>query len=277
MSSETPESSSAPEQPSGEKTGRSPVERAIVWSLIGLMLVLVAIEARAQQGHTKTMLALKDLADAKDEEDRTKGIKFEDFKEKLQLFPSVSGPTTGEGWDVYVYKWVSLLKAGTYEIHVRVSSGNDINYIAGYAVPLDGELMFEAVGPPEGAMPPPTEDDGMPDGGMQQGMPNAGGPAPGGGNGPEGNERRRFDPAQIFAARDENADGKLSGEELEGRIADRVAELDTNKDGEISKEEFDAGFGAFRGPRGEGGAPNGPGSRPPVDDSTEKDSTEKED
>lgn len=272
MSSETPESSAAPEQSNaGGDKKRSPVERAIVWSLIGLMLVLVALEARAQQGHTKTMVALQEMVD------EGKGVKYEDFTGKIELFPSVSDGTPGEGWDVYQYKWFSLLRSGRYEIHLRVSTGNDIKYVAGYAVPdgVSDELMFEAVRAPDGALPPPAED--APDGMMV--MPGGGGGGPGGGaNGgePGPNAGQRFDPEQAFANRDENGDGKLTGKELEGRFADRLVQLDTNKDGEISKEEFDAGMAARRESREAGGAPNGPGSRPPVDDDSKDENAKPE-
>ena len=80
------------------------------------------------------------------------------------------------------------------------------------------------------------------------GGPGAGGPSGGG-----------FDPSAIFDRRDENSDGKLTGEELSGRIADRVEQLDADKNGEISREEFDQGMqNAFSG-GGPGGSPSGPG------------------
>ena len=50
--------------------------------------------------------------------------------------------------------------------------------------------------------------------------------------------RRSFDPAQIFADRDEDMDGLLSGSEISERMQSRVAEMDEDKDGAISKDEF---------------------------------------
>jgi hypothetical protein len=85
-------------------------------------------------------------------------------------------------------------------------------------------------------------------GGGGGGGPGGGGPGagrPGGGGG--------FDPDAIFARRDENEDGKLTGDELSGRLADRVEQLDTDKNGEISREEFDAGMQNFAGGGGGGG------------------------
>lgn len=97
-----------------------------------------------------------------------------------------------------------------------------------------------------------------------------GGPGgPGGMMGGGGYGGGGFNPAAIFDRRDENQDGKLSGEELSGRMADRVEQLDTDKNGEISKAEFDAGMQnmfAGGGPGGEGfggfGGGGGRGDRP---------------
>jgi hypothetical protein len=60
-----------------------------------------------------------------------------------------------------------------------------------------------------------------------------GGGASSGGSGGSG-----FDPEAMFAERDADKDGKLSGDEISERMADRVEEIDTDGDGSISKEEF---------------------------------------
>lgn len=49
--------------------------------------------------------------------------------------------------------------------------------------------------------------------------------------------------APNFDALDQNADGRLTREELKGTaLADKFAEIDTNKDGKIDRKEFDAYF-----------------------------------
>ncbi|MFK7738099.1 MAG: EF-hand domain-containing protein [Pirellulaceae bacterium] len=59
---------------------------------------------------------------------------------------------------------------------------------------------------------------------------------PGGGGGASSGGRP--DPDAMFSERDADEDGKLSGDEISGRMADRVDEIDTDGDGSISKDEF---------------------------------------
>lgn len=108
-----------------------------------------------------------------------------------------------------------------------------------------------------------------------------GGPGGGGRGGPGGGGRGNFDPSAFFARMDQNSDGKLAGDEINERMKDRVADIDTDKDGAISKDEFVADMtkrmasGQFggggggggrgrggRGPGGEGGANGGGGGGP---------------
>lgn len=59
-----------------------------------------------------------------------------------------------------------------------------------------------------------------------------------GGGGNSGGGAGGFDPEAMFAERDADEDGKLTGDEISGRMADRVEEIDSDSDGSISKEEF---------------------------------------
>lgn len=76
---------------------------------------------------------------------------------------------------------------------------------------------------------------------------------PGGGPGGGGGGRGSFDPAQIFAERDTDGDGKLTGEEISERMREGLAETDTDGDGAVTLEEFQARMQQFRGGRGRGG------------------------
>lgn len=48
----------------------------------------------------------------------------------------------------------------------------------------------------------------------------------------------RFDPEQIFAERDKDRDGLLSGAEISERMRPRLTAMDDDEDGAISKDEF---------------------------------------
>ncbi|HUG67728.1 MAG TPA: EF-hand domain-containing protein [Pirellulaceae bacterium] len=114
-----------------------------------------------------------------------------------------------------------------------------------------------------------------------------GGDGPGGeGGGPGGG--RGFDPEAMFAERDVDGDGKLTGDEISERMRESLEAIDTDGDGAISKDEFLArmsqvrGRGGRGGSGGEGGAPGqGPGGggegrrqRPPLEANGDAPATE---
>ena len=90
----------------------------------------------------------------------------------------------------------------------------------------------------------------------------------------DGTGRGRPDAAQfagrMFADRDANDDGKLSGDEIPEQMASRLERIDTDGDGSVSRKEFDAmirmrggqGRPGGAGPRG-GGEPGGQRPRRP--------------
>ena len=92
------------------------------------------------------------------------------------------------------------------------------------------------------------------------------------GGGPGGGGRGSFDPEAMFAERDADGDGKLTGDELSDRMRENLEEIDTDSDGSVSKEELVArmsqrgGRGGQGGPRGEG---EGRRQRPPLESADE--------
>ncbi len=129
----------------------------------------------------------------------------------------------------------------------------------------DGELTQEEIRPDFSAFGPR--------GGPPQGR---GGPPPEGRGdartrpGGEGDRAQFF--TRMFEQRDENKDGKLSGDEIPEQMAGRLEQIDSDGDGSVSREELEAmarrmgqrGEGARRGrPEGEGGRPGGDRPRRP--------------
>lgn len=107
-------------------------------------------------------------------------------------------------------------------------------------------------------------DDGSDQLGEAQGGP--GGPGGPGGGGFGGRGGGGFDPAARFERADADGDGKLSGDEISGRMLENLEEIDTDGDGAITLEEFEkrmsevmARFGGGRGGPGGGGGFGGGG------------------
>ncbi len=112
------------------------------------------------------------------------------------------------------------------------------------------------------------EPDVAPDGNVASGD-SAGGAAPEGdggrGGGPDDGRRGggggRFDPAAIFADRDADGDGKLTGDEISDRMRENMDQIDTDQDGSVTLEEFQARMQQMFANRGAGGdGPGEPGS-----------------
>ncbi|MEC8557345.1 MAG: EF-hand domain-containing protein [Planctomycetota bacterium] len=88
------------------------------------------------------------------------------------------------------------------------------------------------------------------------------------GGAPGGGESNRPDPEERFAEYDANEDGKLTGDEIQGRLVEFIDRIDTDADGEITKEEYMTAIENMRsgggrgGPGGRGGRPSGRGGRP---------------
>ncbi|MCA9121845.1 MAG: hypothetical protein H6822_11790 [Planctomycetaceae bacterium] len=81
-----------------------------------------------------------------------------------------------------------------------------------------------------------------------------------GGGGGRGQGGGGFDPEAMFAERDVDGDGKLTGEEISARMRENLEAIDTDSDGAISKAELLARMSQFRGRGGRGdGANAGPG------------------
>ncbi|MCB9875763.1 MAG: hypothetical protein H6821_16455, partial [Planctomycetaceae bacterium] len=84
-----------------------------------------------------------------------------------------------------------------------------------------------------------------------------------GGRGPGGG--RGGNPAQMIERMDQNADGKLSADELPEQLRERLSSADTNGDGFYDAAELTAAFagGGGGGPGGGGGRPGGGEGRGP--------------
>ncbi len=105
------DSNSSPAVPTTSKPPRNPVERMIVWGGIGLLLVVVMLEFRAQRGYAQTLDALN-ASTANEEHETT----LNEAMQVLTLSPAVSDPVPFGPYDHVHCSWFSLCKSGQYKI-----------------------------------------------------------------------------------------------------------------------------------------------------------------
>ena len=238
-------------------SGVSLVRKAVSALVLCVLAIVLVIELRAGMGH---MMSGKMLQE-KSPHGAFQNLPLVEFEPMLSFAPARTVVRENENEVEYKYSWYSLLRpllsrpeAAYYVVVGNAAPKNVKRYNT--EPPTEQDLAFaldasESVGPLEG--------DEMGFAGPGGGGPGGGGP---GGGGPGGG----FDPAAIFDRRDENKDDKLTGEELSGRLQDRVAQLDTDSDGEISREEFMEGMqNAFAG-GGQGRGGEGGRVRPEIED-----------
>ena len=209
-----------------DKPSRNPVERVIVWGLIGALLVTVGIEARAQQGYANSLDAVQ-AAFADTEEVQ---IDLADARKLMTLSPVEVKDADASGlMDYYQFSWFSLFKSGEYEITLRVSKdSSEVISFATSAAPESGLALTRYV-PSEDEMP---ELEDYSDGGYS-----GGGLSGEDGNWSSGGEFQP-PPDLLFSSLDADSDGEISAEEIEGAVA-VLESLDSNGDGELTPEEFD--------------------------------------
>ena len=203
-----PDSTSIPDDVAADERetpkGRSPVERLIVWSLIGVLVVVVGIEAASKNGYDKTFAAVQDRFINKEGMNR-----LSDLRPDISGWPSekesdgqkVGGTAANK---VIALKWFSFFKH--YEIQLTVEASEEDPALISYATPdaaepepiktaggsgedvAAGGGMDGYGGSPTAAMPGGGFSPGGPGG---FGAPGGGGPGGGGpgGGGPGGGQR----------------------------------------------------------------------------------------
>ena len=99
------------------KTGqkrRSPIERAVVWSLIGLLVLVVAYEAWVRSSFTRSQRVLREAVAGSDQ---GRVQKIEEVERQLSGSPSKSIQTTRMEQTI-TYQWRSLFRKYIVQVHV---------------------------------------------------------------------------------------------------------------------------------------------------------------
>ncbi|MCA9035356.1 MAG: hypothetical protein KDA91_09505 [Planctomycetaceae bacterium] len=100
-----------------EKTSksRSPVERAIVWGGIIVLIGIVGLEYRAQTGYSASLDAISNASG------NTEELEFAAVESLLSGGPSRTKKSENRIETHYVYSWFSLFRSGQYVINVLAS------------------------------------------------------------------------------------------------------------------------------------------------------------
>ncbi|HBL45334.1 MAG TPA: hypothetical protein DDZ90_18295, partial [Planctomycetaceae bacterium] len=88
------------------KKKRSPVERAIVWGLIAVALLVVLIEWNARAGYSKTLAALQERIELSDKQNG-EAFLLDEAKTMISGFPLGKEELTNKGKRLQ-YHWFSL-------------------------------------------------------------------------------------------------------------------------------------------------------------------------
>ena len=126
MSESLPTSEDAPVDSAVPVKKRSPVERALVWSLIAGGLVVAGVEGAAKYGYDTTRVSVQELI-ARDPEGVVK------LSEVQKLVSGVSSRTESDGTLVggiaarrtLKYRWFSIFKPEEYQITLSVEAGEE--------------------------------------------------------------------------------------------------------------------------------------------------------
>jgi len=116
---------------------RSPVEKAVVWGGIIVLLGLVLVELRAQQGHSTAVTKLQDLFGDDEEE-----VPASELDNVISWFPSKTVAVDTPAAVDYRYNWQSVFKSGQFVLHVVVSKDDPaqlVRYYTGEEDPMAPE------------------------------------------------------------------------------------------------------------------------------------------
>ncbi len=172
--------------PSVNAAKRSPVERAIVWGGIGILLVVVGIEAHGRLGYSSTLKALQGLVEQAEGE--SEYLTLSAARESIAGFPSEDALESGSVNGTIRLSWFSLLKS--YELDLEIELGSDDPMFLGYSTPDAPEDDYGRAKPGSQQVDAATADGAASSAGVPSGVagdPSAGGGTPtDGGNGPAG-------------------------------------------------------------------------------------------
>ena len=130
------------------KKKRSPVERAIVWGLIAVALLVVLIEWNARAGYSKTLAALQERIELSDKQNG-EAFLLDEAKTMISGFPLGKEELTNKGKRLQ-YHWFSLFRS--YDIQLTTDDEDIVLALKTEAVPNEDALP-QFVAPQNQAQP----------------------------------------------------------------------------------------------------------------------------
>lgn len=235
---------------------RNPVERIVVWGLIGILGILAILEGSTRFAYTNSLSRLR----ARLQDDDTADAVPLTLAEAEKMISGSPKKTVGER--VVSYRFQGLLKEfGT--IHLPHDADQVVLGLETADAPEPQEREVVRTVGEDGYALQEESSDSSSSSGPPAGSGGAGSGGPGGG--------RTFDPMQF----DANGDGKLSIDEVPERMKENFAEIDLNGDGFLDAEELAARRNARGGPGGAGAGERPRPQRPSEDESVDKPADEK--
>ncbi|WP_339730576.1 tetratricopeptide repeat protein [uncultured Gimesia sp.] len=117
------------------KKKRSPVERAIVWGLISVFLIVILLEWNARYGYSNTLAAMQDRI-GQAEKNNGKEFSLVEAKQMVKGFPYGDERLTSSGKQLQ-YRWFSLFR--TFAIQLSVGVDNQVLSLETDVEPLGKE------------------------------------------------------------------------------------------------------------------------------------------
>ena len=114
-----------------DKKQRSPVERAIVWSMIGILLVVAAIEAHGRLSYGATLSRLQAVVERA--EQGTGYLTLREVRESIAGFPSEATVESRPLTATIRLSWFSLLRS--YEMDLQIEPDSKNPMFLGYSTP----------------------------------------------------------------------------------------------------------------------------------------------
>lgn len=235
-----------------KKKRRSPVERAVVWGLIGILLAVVLWEGWARFGYSRTLSRWQNALATADRGDGSSALTLAEAERMVSGSPAKSASERQGPFQVVTYRWKSLF-GRNYAISVSMTGG-DAPEVVGLETadaPEDEEPADSAPLLAEQNAPAPQKSDELPatrsssdgktaakksgknqeertaDDASEQGQ-EASGPVPGPLAGVAG---------FIMGSMDRDGDAKLSPDEAPERIRPHFSNLDQDGDGFLDYNE----------------------------------------